>query len=61
MTAPVSDDEPFRPVDQNVAPLFSQLHAQLVTDTEQIVDRGLGALLHFDMFTEVSEERSSET
>ncbi|MGK4188079.1 TetR/AcrR family transcriptional regulator C-terminal domain-containing protein [Rothia koreensis] len=48
-TAPVSDDERCRPVDQSVAPLYAQLHAEHVVDAHQIVAVGLTDLLQHDL------------
>ncbi|MGP5053405.1 TetR/AcrR family transcriptional regulator [Brachybacterium alimentarium] len=48
-TAPVSDDERFRPVDPSIAPLYAQLHAEHVVSAHQIVAVGLAALLQSDL------------
>ena len=48
-TAPVSDDERFRPVDPSVAPLYAQLHAEHVVGAHEIVAAGLSALLRSDV------------
>src|SRR5690625_1059487 len=47
-TASMSDDERFRPVDQTVAPLYAQLHAEHLAGADQIVATGLAALLQHD-------------